>query len=358
MNDIRKIVDFALDNSLFTGISVEIGNIDGDKFRCCAGYNRNSNEIKIDESTIFDMASVTKIFTSTIILRLISKDLIKLNTKVIALLDELRPFSSKILRDITIGDLLTHNSGIHYWYPFYTEKGRDFYEILEKVFIENDKLIPGTYSDINFILLGKIIEKILGDSLDRVLIRELVDPLGMEKTTYLPNKKEIFAATEYGNRIEMEMVKKIDLNFDAFRDIDKEIYGEVNDGNSFYYFDGVSGHAGIFSNIRDLRKLVMLYLKEGIHNEQEFIKAELIKTSKEDYGNSRGLGWVLDGIFKQGYGHTGFTGTSIYINDSLGFYVNILTNRLNVEKPVNINDFRMDIHQEVLKKYKNKEKWL
>lgn len=355
MLEIDSIIKEALDNDMFSGVTVEVGKYDTILYSSSSGYiNRDKSQL-VDKNTLFDMASVTKIFTMTSILKLITEKKISLDSKVVDFLEDLSPYLKEFLKDLLIKDLLTHGSGLHYWYPFYTSKEKGFTEVLEEVLRRNCEKKAGTYSDLNFILLGKIISKVTDLQLDKAVEKLILRPMEMRKTSYKPNINKNVASTEYGNQIENNMVSELGLKFGNFRNPSNPITGQVNDGNAYYYFDGVSGHAGIFSTIDDMRKIPRLYLSEGKHKGKQFIDLDLIEKSKVNYGYDRGLGWALKGIFLDGYGHTGFTGTSIFVEDSLGIYIIILSNRLNVENPVNINDFRMKIHQEVVNKLKEEK---
>lgn len=282
-----------------------------------------------------------------------------MSEKEIKLLDKLSrylQFNNEELnnatKDITIQQLLNHSSGLIPWFPFYVMGNRSFEDVLAYI-ISKNSLKRGTvqYSDINFILLGKIIEKINEKNLDSAM-RELVfNPLNLRDTDFKPLRNKI-AATEYGNKIETSMVKERGLSFEGFRDESMAIVGNVNDGNCYYYFKGVAGHAGIFSSLNDLNILCNLYLDKGSFNGKSIILEEVVNKSFINYGEGRGLGWQISDLYPEGLGHTGFTGTSIYLNLKKGFNVVLLTNRLHVDKPVNIVEFRSAIHNKVMKNLK------
>ncbi|WP_432667686.1 serine hydrolase domain-containing protein [Wukongibacter baidiensis] len=317
------------------------------------GYAKYSpDKTMMETDTIFDIASLTKIFTLTAILRLASEKELKLSDKISRYLQFDNDGLNNTIKDITIQQLLSHSSGLIPWFPFYVMEDRSFEEILEHVISENPlKNEAVQYSDINFILLGKLIEKINGKSLDSAL-RELVfNPLGLKDTGFRPLRDKI-AATEYGNIIETKMVADRGLRFEGFRDEHIPIVGKVNDGNCYYYFKGVAGHAGIFSSLNDLNILCNLYLNRGSLGGKPIIREEIINQSFIDYGEGRGLGWQISELYPDGLGHTGFTGTSIYLNLKEGFNVVLLTNRLHVDKPVNIAEFRSAIHNKVMKNLK------
>lgn len=256
------------------------------------------------------------------------------------------------LKDITIEELLNHSSGLIPWYPFYTETGKSFEDILDNI-VRKHPLKRGIvqYSDINFILLGKLIERIMGKTLNISLNELVFKPLNLQNTEFKPLEDNL-VATEYGNKIELNMVRDRGLSFKGFRDVNKPIIGKPNDGNCHYYFGGISGHAGIFSTAEDLNVLCTLYQNKGRFDNKTIIKEMIIDKSFINYGDGRGLGWQISNLYPEGLGHTGFTGTSIYLNLKRKFNVIILTNRLHVDKPVNIAEFRLAIHKNVFKNLK------
>ena len=293
---------------------------------------------------LFDIASLTKIFTTTAILHLITKGAIDENTTIKALF----PTYPSSLHHITIDSLLTHTSGLLGWYPFYTQKDTPFEKILREVVKKNpleDKMI---YSDINFMICGKIIEHVLSLPLDEAMQNIVCDPLSLHHTTYHPDSSRSIP-TEFGNRIESNMVKERNLQFNQFRPTNKAIVGECNDGNAYYYFRGVAGHAGIFSTAEDINRLISLYL----HNsDTSYIQPYLIEKAITDQGNQRGYGFQMgDNYPHGGVGHTGFTGTYLYLNPKLGFTISILTNRLHVDFPQNIQSYRNAIVDEAISFY-------
>lgn len=337
----------------FKGANILIAQRNKVIFKKSYGYANYSADSSLMESdTIFDIASLTKIFTLTAILRLVSEKELELSKKFLRYFQFGNKDLNSSIKDITIEQLLNHSSGLIPWFPFYVMKNKSFEDILRYI-ISRNQLRKGAvqYSDINFILLGKLIEKISGKDLE-IALRELVfNPLNLQDTDFKPLGNKV-AATEYGNRIETGMVAERGLRFEGFRDESIPIVGKVNDGNCYYYFKGVSGHAGIFSSLNDLNILCNLYLNRGSFDGKAIIREEIVNKSFIDYGGGRGLGWQVSDIYPEGLGHTGFTGTSIYLNLEEGFNVVLLTNRLHVDKPVNIAEFRSAIHNKTMENLK------
>ncbi len=294
-------------------------------------------------TTLFDLASLSKLFTTTAILRLASQGLLDLDTPVSEALgygqEGLGGQVSRALGAITLRSLLNHSSGIHYWYPFYTRRDEPFQAILADVLEAHPPTGITTYSDLNFMILGSIVESVTGKSLRDAMAEQVFAPLGMKTACYGPVRPEDCAATEFGNRIETRMVADLGLIFDGWRDENTPLRGTCDDGNCFYYFGGASGHAGVFSDPEDLAKLGRLYLDGG-----SYMDTRLLTQATTDDGWGRGLGFQFGELYPHGgFGHTGFTGTYLYINPTSALVVVLLTNRLHVPSPRNINALRQDV---------------
>lgn len=305
----------------------------------------------MNESTIVDLASVTKIYVTTLMLKLISEERCALHTLIYKLLPEIDryPTLKAKMDTVTLYQLLTHTSGIQAWFPFYTEQDRSFYDVLDKNIRINQIEKNVEYSDINFILIGKIIEQITGACLDEALNEHITNPLEMKSLAYGPVDDSIVAASSWGNTIEQQMCKDRNKSFSNWRATDKPIRGEVNDGNCYYFFRGIAGHAGLFASIDDVIRLGELYLKGGEWGNQCLINQELIHQSMQAQEGSRGLGWEIGSVFPEGCGHTGFTGTSIWIVPERELTVALLTNRLHVRQPTSIQHVRAHVHDMIFK---------
>ncbi|HHU02589.1 MAG TPA: serine hydrolase [Christensenellaceae bacterium] len=293
-----------------------------------------------NENTLFDVASLTKIATSTLILLSINEGHISLDDKILDLIPDLLAFPDIVYRleHTKLENLLTHTSGLPAWYPFYTSN-EDFYHVLNKsLSLPVEKSM--VYSDLNFMLLGLLLEKIYNAPLDNILSSRLVALYKLGNMCYLPKDNNNIAPSSYGNLIEEEMCREIGLSFNNWRK-HEPLIGEVNDGNAHYYFKGVSGHAGIFSDISAYVKLAQLYLNSD---------DELLNSSMLEHTPSRGLGWQLGERYPKGCGHTGFTGTSIYLSKKLNIGCVIFTNRLFFKtrntKP--IDDVRLSVHKVIV----------
>lgn len=264
---------------------------------------------------------------------------------------------------VTIRRLLTHSSGLSGWRPLYTRsRGRE--EILTAIADLGISYPPGSrfeYSDLGLITLGILAERVGGERLDALAARLVFDPLGLRDTGYLPGRDATrYATTEDGNAFERRMADWASLNFDGWR---RGCYpGEVNDGNAHYGLGGVSGHAGLFSTAHDVGVLGQLWLDRGTYDGTRVLSEAVVglaTTNQSPEGHApRGLGWALAstqppgraeltradaGFFppaaspwsprscgellsERAFGHTGFTGTSLWCDPATGLVAVLLAN--------------------------------
>ena len=271
-------------------------------------------------NTIFDIASMTKcVATATAVMQLEQAGKLRLNDPVAAYLPE---FAQNGKEDITIRELLTHFSGLPEDLERKTPwKGRE--AAYQMVMAVRPEFPPGSrflYSDINFEALGFVVEKVSGLSLDEYAARNIFEPLGMKETRFLPPAewRPRIAPTEY------------DENHSMMR-------GTVHDPTA-RRMGGVAGHAGVFSTADDLAKYAQDLL--GGFHVLSAASVEKMTTPQQPPTASvlRGLGWDIDSPFSGNrgeffpvgsFGHTGFTGTSIWIDPATDSYVIVLTNAVH-----------------------------
>ena len=310
-------------------------------------YYKAFGDVNVD--TIYDVASLSKIITSTEILMLINDGKINLNGKISSYLPIINEFQvlNERLKDVTVDKLLTHNSGLIDWYPFYAEEGTIF-EIMDKVTGKYEKFSGTLYSDLNFMLLAEIIKSVTGLSLEESLDKYIKQRLNIKNICYCPSGRSNIAPTSYGNGIEEKMCKERNIEFNNWRSHDKALTGEVNDGNAHYFFNGISGHAGIFADVNAYADLCLYYMTS---------RDELIKSSMTEHREGRGLGWQISESFPMGCGHTGFTGTSVYICKDKNIAAVTFTNRLHTKREAkDLFNFRKELHNcilNILKKGRN-----
>ncbi|HDQ14022.1 MAG TPA: class C beta-lactamase-related serine hydrolase [Sediminispirochaeta sp.] len=302
----------------------------------------------------FDLASLSKLFTSTAILKLISSGEIEEGTRVVDLLWFRDSTLRAALKEVRIANLLDHSSGLPPWFPFYTRLNESFESILADILVKQGLKKETLYSDINYMLLGSVIERLSGKNL-REAMRDLVfEPLGLRRATYDPEAART-VATEFGNRIEKRMLAERGLSFDRWRRDDVLIRGECNDGNCHYYFKGAAGHAGIFADAADVARLCRVYLDDGQSASGDYLDLDLLKVAVCNRGADRGYGFQLGANYPGGgFGHTGFTGTYLHINPAADMTITVLSNRLHLSQARNIDEYRRAVSKHALALFSKK----
>ena len=267
--------------------------------------------------TIFDVASLTKVIaTTTAVMQLVQKGDVRLNDPVAKYLPE---FSDSDKSEITVRELLTHHSGLREDLDLTAQwRGRDV--ALKMVGAEKPIFPPGSrflYSDINFISLGALVEKVSGTPLDQYCLEHVFRPLGMLHTRFLPSPAWLpkIAPTQYDENNRM-------------------LRGIVHDPTA-RRMGGVAGHAGLFSTADDLSTFAQALLKGS--SVLSPLTVEKMTTPQQPPTSQvlRGLGWDIDSPFSSNrgdllpvgsYGHTGFTGTSLWIDPVTRTFIIILAN--------------------------------
>lgn len=345
LQDLSPTVERYLDSQYFRGVVVRVMHR-GQASEHAWGHALVEGQTKVVLTTecLFDIASLSKLFTTAAILRLVTLKELAEHTLVNEVLRFSDPAVCRLLSTVDIVALMTHNSGIRPWFPFYTRGTEPFEAVLAHVTTRYPAETGVAYSDLNYMLLGKILETIVGKTLDQVMKDLLFSPLDMTKATYRPETPQT-VATEFGNRIEERMCKDLGLSFDGWRPKEMAIRGACDDGNCFYYFKGVAGHAGIFADAGDLERLGLVFMG----GYPSFIDPALMVRATTDTGFSRGYGVQFGELYPgNGFGHTGFTGTYIHVNPEEELIISILTNRLHVSEPKDIKTFRKELVGAVL----------
>ncbi|MGN6800490.1 MAG: serine hydrolase domain-containing protein [Ginsengibacter sp.] len=355
VSTVDSILQSQVNEKLIPGAVVEIKKDNKVLLKKAFGYaERNDfnnqplvHPVAMTTDDMFDLASLTKVVgTTTAIMLLVDRGKIKVDDPVGKYI---RAFNEGEKKKITLRNLLTHTAGLIEWYPlFYRASNKEeAYKIIGELPLKYPVGAGRHYSDLGFILLGEIIEKVSGMPLDQFDEQNIFKPLGMNHTTYNPLKKGLtkFAATSHGNPFETRMVHDTSMGY-VFKEINPDqwngwrkytLSGEVNDGNAWYALNGVSGHAGLFSTVDDIQKLVDMLKNDGRVGSKQFISKKTLQEflTKDDYKN--GLGWMMDyddSFMKDApegtFGHTGFTGTSIVVMPSLQTSIIILINRQNM----------------------------
>ncbi|MFF8713203.1 serine hydrolase [Streptomyces sp. NPDC015184] len=284
-------------------------------------------QIPMAEDTVFDLASVSKLFTSILAVQQIERGTLELEAKVASYLPD---FAGGGKQDITIRQLLTHTSGFRAWIPLYkapTREGK-----LRLLWDEVPANPPGTvylYSDLNLISLQLVLEKITGRTQDVLLREQITAPLGMHRTRYNPpaSWKPKIAATEDARLPWSGLERGL-------------VWGEVHDENA-YGLDGVAGHAGVFSCAWDLAILARTLLNGGVYGRARILSPASVDLLFTDFntafpGDAHGLGFELYQHWYMGAmatprtaGHTGFTGTSLVLDPTTDSFLIVLGNSVH-----------------------------
>ena len=337
---IDNIVSKGIIDHAYPGAQLLIGNENDIIYSKSYGnftYDDFSNPVT-DES-IFDLASVTKVVaTTSAIMKLYDQKKINLSDKVSSYIPE---FGNNGKEDITVLNLLLHNSGLIAFVPFYktyTNK-EDVLSAIFNIGLEYPTNSKFLYSDLNAIMLGLIVEKISGMNLNDYCKENFFLPLDMHSTMFIPdeNLKDKILPTEYDSYWRMRLLQ-----------------GEVHDETTSI-LGGISGNAGLFSNATDLYKFMRTMLNKGEYynpytrglREEKLFSEDVIslftaKYTDVSYENSRALGWDTkplqtsskyripcgEMISENCFGHTGFTGTSVWCDKDRKLIVIFLTNRV------------------------------
>ncbi len=310
--------------------------------------------------TIYDLASLTKpLVTGLLCARLVESGQLTLDTSVAQYLPE---FDRPDKHHITVRELLTHTSGLPAWRPLYLIANEKEGALAA---IANEKLVYKTgkrvaYSDLGFIVLGFLIQQLTGASLEELTRRMVIDPLKLRRTFFNPagELRTDIAASETGNAYELAMCEgDFSSTFpESKRWICRKqiIWGEVHDGNASF-LGGAAGHAGLFSTASETLRLAHQF----IAGRSELLAKETCELFRQNMtkglNEARSLAWQLaatkgstagPALPPDAFGHTGFTGTTCWIDAERQRVFILLTNRTHDHALpfTNINSIRREFH--------------
>ena len=323
--------------------TVSATNFHGETTTSFEGYRRSLECVspeKMDFKTQFDLASLTKIiFTTNMLMLSVDRGLMSVDDQVQKYLPS---WNLGDKEKITVRDLLEHQSGLQPWLPLYVSatSPNDAFDRIANSQLVCSPREKRIYSDLGFIVLGQILSEIYTSNLEDIFEKELKGLLNLHSTQFSsPTRKNNVAATSYGDSYEMNMIstqipysvpEKVE-NFHHWRS--HILDGEVNDGNAFHLFNGVSSHAGLFSDAEDLINLTRTYLATLDGN--GVFKAETLQAFLELSADPmQCMGFRTWSIPAKGaqvriYGHTGFTGVAFGFSPELDFSAVMLSNRLH-----------------------------
>ncbi len=321
----------------------------------------------ITADTLFDLASVTKLFTVTAFMALVEGGRVGLDQAVQTVLPEfsgtrpIQPYEDPLAPGqwvqvetgtapaevdagaVTFRHLLAHTSGLPAWRPLYREPSPDAARRMALgTFFSYPVGSRAVYSDIGLILLGLSIERLAGLPLDASIARLVSAPLGLQHTRFLPT----------GGAAEVQAAPTEECRWRGRR-----IAGEVHDENAAG-LGGVAGHAGLFSTAGDVARLGQMYLDRGRPILQRATVAEMTRVQAQDGDVPRGLGFALwspdpeasgHAFGPAAFGHTGFTGTSLWVDPSRELVVAVMTNRVYYGRAAaGIRAFRVHLHRTIV----------
>lgn len=291
--------------------------------------------------TIHDLASVTKIVaTTTSLIRLVSDGVVDLDDPVVRYLPG---FTGEGRDSVTLKHLLSHRGGLWEWQPLYLSAADSPWEYIERLPLRYRPDSGRHYSDLGFMLLGRVIATVCGQGLAEAVTRLVIEPLGLTDTGFARPIGTEVAASAHGDDAERRMVATgtpypilTDATFTDWRL--RPILGEVNDGNAFRVFGGVSGHAGLFGSITDLATFGSALARYRDH--PRLWRAEVVErflAPGPDAGQSLGFrSWDLAGTTF--YGHPGFVGCAVGFSPDADLVVALCTNRLLTDGTPMSND--------------------
>ena len=345
------VIEKAIADKAFPGATLAVGFRGKVAIHAFGKLSYAAKSAPTTPATMYDIASLTKVVaTTTLVAKLAQGDFavpLDLDAKIERYLPEWASGPNTEWRHrVTVRHLLTHTSGLP---PFkeYWRTSKNKQDTLTKIFAEPLEYEPGTkeiYSDLGIILMAEIIERLTGRTLDDLAKTFVFSPLGMKDTMYRPPKKlwPQIAATEIDNNLRHRLVQ-----------------GEVHDENAFA-IGGVSGHAGVFSTAPDLAAFCQMLLNGGVYAHQRILRRATVAqftTPQQLSGGTRTLGWAVpteggsSGHYfsAHSFGHTGFTGTSIWIDPDRQLFVVLLTNRVHpTRENMKIQKVRVAVHDAVM----------
>ncbi|MDX1314503.1 MAG: serine hydrolase [Eudoraea sp.] len=354
LNRIDELVEDAILQEAMPGCQILIAKDSRIVFEKAYGYQTYDSLIPVTHNTIYDLASLTKVIATTASLMILfEKDSIDLDLPLSYYLDYLKGTNKS---EATIREVLSHHAGLYPYFPFY-KKALELFPLLDSA-SENTIRISKTkwlspnvkdslvnwaaqsdlvedrfdtlsydqyiYSDVGFYFLKDLVELKSGESLDDFVTNRLYKPMktGLVFQPLDHYEAKNIAPTEYDKSFRNELLR-----------------GYVHDHNAAL-MGGVAGQAGLFGNAKDVATILQMYLNEGLYRNQEYFKPETIKAFNQRYfeHNRRGLGWDKPGEDENGpisklasdetFGHTGFTGQSVWADPKEKLIFVFLSNRV------------------------------
>jgi len=347
--NVDMIMHQAINDSVFPGGVVGVMKDGALVWNEGYGYHDYHQTTAVADNDVYDLASLTKVMgTTTAVMKLVDEGKLALDETVAQFIPE---FDSDEKREITIEQMLLHTSGLPA-FKIYVDKLKTRGEILEAIRNEPLENEPGeeyVYSDLGFILLAEIVEEISGQRIDIYLRNNFYIPMGMYSTHYNPKNvggwmTRRIPPTEIDNVYNRGIVQ-----------------ANVHDERA-YFMNGVAGHAGLFSNVHDIAIFTQMLLNGGTYAGKEYLSADIINqfTQQQSPINQRAYGFDMksEGFSTAGsltstnsFGHTGFTGTSLWVDPDENISIILLTNRTYPNRDLGrgISQVRANIADAIMK---------
>jgi CubicO group peptidase (beta-lactamase class C family) len=339
--EIDQVMEHHISLGNLPGAVVLIGHPNAAIFEKAYGNRSLEPEIEpMTTETIFDLASLTKVVaTAPSLMLLVQRGRVKLDDPVSKYLPA---FGQAGKKKITLRQLLVHYSGLPADLRQTRRRRITSKNALARIYQTRLVAPPGQqfiYSDLGFVVLGKVVEKVTGQSLARFAQENIFSALGMESTGFLPRHDVI------PNIAPTERLKEGGM-----------LRGQVHDPLASK-LGGVAGDAGVFSTARDLAKFCQMLLQHGRLNGVEIFLPETVASmtspqSPDGKPNIRGFGWDIQSTYSSvkgsffsatSYGHTGYTGTSLWIDPQTQTFLIILTNRVHPDGKGNVKELRTEL---------------
>lgn len=341
MTELSEFLSEQIKQNNFPGYSYCICSSKGILESGFDGYAQTIGEIRyIEPNSIFDVASLTKaIVTATSFILLKQQMSFNLNTTLAEIYSNRCPYEK---RDISVLDLLSHRSGFPAWEPLYFHCSipEEVLDFLFQLPLEKYNSNNARYSCLGYILLGIIFKQVTGISIFKFAEENIFKPLKMKSTFFHPSKDiaSRIAATELGNNYEKKMLISLGYKPPPMRNY--LLLGEVHDGNA-WFMGGAAGNAGLFSTSNDIAKFSMMLLQNFDDRKSHFFSTssinEISTCMSQNKDEKFSLGWHLytpscsggNKLTNNAFGHTGFTGCSLWIDPLLDIAIILLTNRVH-----------------------------
>ena len=339
--EIDHVVEHHISLGNLPGAVVLIGHRDAVIFEKAYGNRSVEPEIEpMTPETVFDLASLTKVVaTAPSVMLLVQRGRVKLDDPVSKYLSA---FGQAGKKKITLRQLLVHYSGLPADLRQTRRRRITSKNALSRIYQTRLVAPPGQrfiYSDLGFVVLGKVVEKVTEQSLARFAQESIFSPLGMDSTSFLPRHDAI------PNIAPTERLKEGGM-----------LRGQVHDPLASK-LGGVAGDAGLFSTARDLARFCQMLLQHGTLNGIEIFLPDTVALmtspqSPDGKPDIRGFGWDIQSTYSSvkgsffsaaSYGHTGYTGTSLWIDPETQTFLIILTNRVHPDGKGNVKELRTEL---------------